>query len=245
MQKQNEKRDGNRCNLHRSPLPPRPPGSASLAAADERNGGRRQSEIRSLSSLARVRVYYYISPGYRPSRFSDRFVESGGFEFRSVLRNPRRRHPRAWARATQSSSGPLPLSRRRPRPILATSGHLKPDTRLSRTNRRREEIGGEISSSPVSLLLLPPSPVILLPSVVLCPHRLVPCRRLSTLSILLQTVGDSYESRKCKRKDYFFVDFLKLNLLSHESTFRPTNGHRKKKSNRSVEFHVVNEMFSE
>lgn len=71
-----------------------------------------------------------------PSRFSDRFVESG-FEFRSGLRNPRASAP-TRRRATQSS-------------LLGPDGHFKTNTRLSRTRK----IAGEEIFLSLSSLFIP------------------------------------------------------------------------------------------
>lgn len=84
-----QKRNGNRAICMVSPANTRP--STSSPARERRQTA---IKIRSLFSGS-VRGYYVLGP---PSRFFDRFVESG-FEFRSGLRNPRAGiGTHAWAR---------------------------------------------------------------------------------------------------------------------------------------------------
>lgn len=82
-----QERNGNRAICMVSPANTRP--STSSPARERRQTA---IKIRSLFSGS-VRGYYVLGP---PSRFFDRFVESG-FEFRSGLRNPRV-GTHAWAR---------------------------------------------------------------------------------------------------------------------------------------------------
>lgn len=99
---------------------------------------RRQTaiKIRSLFSGS-VRGYYVLGP---PSRFFDRFVESG-FEFRSGLRNPRARaSTHAWARNAI---------------VFGPDGHFKTNTCLSETRKSPRR--------PRNLPCVPPPPPALYP----------------------------------------------------------------------------------
>lgn len=106
MQKHRRKKKWKSCNLHG--LSGQHSGPQRLRPAKER----RQTaiKIRSLF-LGSVREYYVLGP---PSRFFDRFVETG-FEFRSGLRNPRA-GTHAWARNAI---------------VFGPDGHFKTNTCLS------------------------------------------------------------------------------------------------------------------
>jgi len=113
-----QKRNGNRAICMVSPANTRP--STSSPARERRQTA---IKIKSLFSGS-VRGYYVLGP---PSRFSDRFVESG-FEFRSGLRNPRV-GTHAWARNAI---------------VFGPDGHFKTNTCPSGT-RKSPEISPSLS----------------------------------------------------------------------------------------------------
>jgi len=122
-----QERNGNRAICMVSQANTRP--STSSPARERRQTA---IKIRSLFSGS-VRGYYVLGP---PSRFFDRFVESG-FEFRSGLRNPRV-GTHAWARNAI---------------VFRPDGHFKTNTCLSGTRKSPEK------RSPYLPLFIPSSPL--------------------------------------------------------------------------------------
>lgn len=109
-----QKRNGNRAICMVSPASTRP--STSSPSRERRQTA---IKIRFLLFSGSVRGYYVLGP---PSRFVDRFVESG-FEFRSGLRNPRV-GTHAWARNAI---------------VFRPDGHFKTNTCLSGTRKTPEK----------------------------------------------------------------------------------------------------------